>query len=103
MSRELKAGSGTTVLKTPDMLREEEYSFREVVNSNVRWEHWGQPNNPLKIIIFSNREGSIAINGFVTYQVASDILIASASDSDNQSEVHDEIQPEPESPRSGTV
>ncbi len=42
------------------------------------------------------------INGYVTYQVASDIISDSPSDSDNQSEVHDEIQPEPDSPRSGT-
>jgi hypothetical protein len=99
----LRAKDGATLLQTPQLLRDAGYSFREVIDSKALWQSWGQPpNNPLKIIIFSNKAEAAMINGYVTYQVASDIISDSPSDSDNQSEVHDEIQPEPESPRSGT-
>ncbi len=70
MGSELKFGSGTTSLKTPEMLRVRGYKFREVINSKALWESWGSHDNPLKVIIFSDREEAEAINGFVTYQVA---------------------------------
>ncbi len=104
LSQALDAGEGgVNPLHTPTLFRAMGYSFREVVDNKALWRSWGQsPDNPLRIIIFSNRLEAGMVNGRVTYQVASDFITGSPSDSDDISKNDDVLEPEPDSPRSGT-
>ena len=104
LSQALDAQDGCfNPLHTPTLFREESFSFREVVDSKALWRSWGQlPDNPLRIIIFSNRLEAGMVNGCASYQVPSDFIIDSPSDSNDISETDDNTEPEPDSPRSGT-
>jgi hypothetical protein len=98
------AGDGSfNLLRTPAELRDKGYSFREVIDSKAMWRSWDQPpNNPLRIIVFSNIPEAVMINGFATFQVPSDIIIHSSSESEYSSDSDDNSEPESDSPRSAT-